>query len=78
MSTTTNDYDVVIFKDYAAKNGWYHKDRQTFGWNNCIVDTKNKSLLAFETTTRNFQTTGFLQFPFHFIVNCLTKVYAAF
>lgn len=41
---TVNDFDVELFKDYARKNGWLHKERQTFGWNNVIVDTRDNSL----------------------------------
>lgn len=41
---SVNDFDVEIFKDYARKNGWLHKERQTYGWNNVIVDTRNDSL----------------------------------
>ena len=36
-----NDYDVELFKDYAKRNGWLHKEQQTFGWNRNIVDTRN-------------------------------------
>lgn len=36
-----NDFDVELFKDYARENGWLHKSRQTFGWSQPIVDTKN-------------------------------------
>ena len=41
---TVNDFDVELFKDYARRNGWLHKERQTFGWNNTIVDTQNNNL----------------------------------
>jgi len=38
---SVNDYDVELFKDYAKQQGWLHKESQTYGWQNNIVDTKN-------------------------------------
>lgn len=36
-----NDFDVELFKDYAREQGWLHKQRQTYGFSNSIVDTRN-------------------------------------
>lgn len=41
---TVNDFDIELFKDFARKNGWLYKERQTFGWNNIIVDSRNNNL----------------------------------
>lgn len=41
---TVNDFDVELFKDFARKNGWLYKERQTFGWDNIIVDSRNNNL----------------------------------
>ena len=38
---SVNDYDVELFKDYAKQNGWLHKEQQTYGWHNNIVDTRD-------------------------------------
>jgi len=41
---TVNDYDVEVFKTYAKENEWLFKERQTFGWNNRIIDGKDGSV----------------------------------
>jgi len=58
---TINDYDVQLFKSYATKQGWLYKERQTFGWNNVIVDIRNETLntpnnliLSVKLTNKNF------------------------
>jgi hypothetical protein len=38
---SVNDFDVELFKDYAKEQGWLHKEQQTYGWQNNIVDTRN-------------------------------------
>lgn len=41
---TVNDFDVEVFKNYAKKNEWLFKERQTFGWNNRIIDGKDDTI----------------------------------
>lgn len=41
---TVNDFDIELFKDFARKNGWLYKERQTFGWNNIIIDSRDNNL----------------------------------
>ncbi len=36
-----NDSDVELFKNFAKEKGWLHKEQQTYGWHNSIVDTRN-------------------------------------
>lgn len=38
---SVNDFDVELFKNYAKEQGWLHKESQTYGWNNNIIDTAN-------------------------------------
>ena len=45
---SVNDYDVELFKDYAKQHGWLHKECQTFGWQNNIVDTVTGEILTWD------------------------------
>lgn len=54
---TVNDFDVELFKDYAKRNGWFYKDRQTFGWNNCIIDSRDGSKHTAKTLTLQVELT---------------------
>lgn len=38
---SVNDFDVELFKNYAKERGWLYKERQTYGWENNIVDSKD-------------------------------------
>jgi hypothetical protein len=44
---TVNDFDIEIFKNYARTNKWLFKQRQTFGWQNDIVDGINNNVYSF-------------------------------
>ena len=45
---SVNDFDIELFKDYAKERGWLHKYRQTYGWSQPIVDTRNNNVLSWE------------------------------
>ncbi|MFA5586766.1 MAG: hypothetical protein WDA02_09625 [Saccharofermentanales bacterium] len=55
---SVNDFDIELFKDQARKNGWLHKERQTYGWNNVIVDTRNDSLYTPNNFIMNVKLNG--------------------
>ena len=48
---SVNDFDVELFKDYAKQNGWIHKESQTFGYHNNIVDTKTGDIHNWDKLT---------------------------
>ena len=45
---SVNDFDVELFKDYAKQEGWLHKEAQTYGWHNNIVDTSNGEIYKWD------------------------------
>jgi len=48
---SVNDFDVELFKDYAKQEGWLHKESQTYGWSNNIVDTKTGEIHNWDKMT---------------------------
>ena len=66
---SVNDFDVELFKDFAKQEGWLHKEAQTYGWHNNIVDTKTGKIhkwddMVMKSTLNKIPGDGFKYYPY--------------
>lgn len=62
---TVYDYDILNFKDYAEKEGWFYKDKQNMSSSEYIVNPTNGKKMSIEMkTTDNFITNPNSTYPY--------------